>query len=178
MPITVRFSLRHIWRWALVSLAGTLLHFVFAWSGNSPIVALIAPVNESTWEHLKLLFFPMLAAVLLEYAADGKRVSGFLSAKALGILCGMLTIVVLFYTYSGIVGHDILWADIATFLIGTAAAFWIGHRLCSRLPAALSPNWCGILLLLLPALSFAVFTFSPPHIGLFRDPSGTWGMVP
>ena len=178
MPIAIHLSFRHIWRWALVSLAGTLLHFVFAWSGNNPIVALIAPVNESTWEHLKLLYVPMLAAVLLEYAAGGKQTSGFLAAKAAGILVGMLTIVVLFYTYSGIVGHDILWADIATFLTGTAVAFYAGQRLLSRLPAALSTRGCGILLLLLPALAFAAFTFFPPHIGLFQDPSGTWGMRP
>ena len=40
-----------------VSLLGTLLHFTYRWSGRNP---LIAPVNESVWEHMKLLFFPML----------------------------------------------------------------------------------------------------------------------
>ena len=43
-----------------VSVAGTLLHFVYDWSGQNPLVGFFAPVNESTWEHMKLLFFPML----------------------------------------------------------------------------------------------------------------------
>ena len=43
-----------------VSAAGTLLHFVYSWTGNNSIIGLFAPVNESTWEHMKLLYFPML----------------------------------------------------------------------------------------------------------------------
>ena len=41
-------------------LAGTLLHFAYEWSGTNFWVGLFAPVSESTWEHMKLLFFPML----------------------------------------------------------------------------------------------------------------------
>lgn len=37
---------------------GTLLHFVYEWSGNNFIVGLFAPVNESVWEHLKLILLP------------------------------------------------------------------------------------------------------------------------
>ena len=43
-----------------VSILGTLLHFTYRWSGRNPLIGLIAPVNESVWEHMKLLFFPML----------------------------------------------------------------------------------------------------------------------
>ena len=42
-----------------VSILGTLLHFTYRWSGRNPLIGLIAPVNESVWEHMKLLFFPM-----------------------------------------------------------------------------------------------------------------------
>lgn len=39
---------------------GTLNHFLYFLSGQSPIIALFCPVNESVWEHLKLLYFPFL----------------------------------------------------------------------------------------------------------------------
>ena len=58
------------WRtWETVGLlvvlaAGNLLHFIYDWTGQSPIAAPLAAVNESTWEHMKLLFFPMLVLVL------------------------------------------------------------------------------------------------------------------
>ena len=45
-------------------LAGAGLHFLWQALPN-PLFALISPVNESVWEHLKLLYWPMLAAALV-----------------------------------------------------------------------------------------------------------------
>ena len=41
-------------------IAGTLLHFCYEWRGENHFVALFAPVSESLWELLKLLYFPEL----------------------------------------------------------------------------------------------------------------------
>lgn len=57
-----------IWGFLFMSVIGTLLHFVYEWSGNNSIVRLFAPWNESTWEHMKLLFFPMLVLVLFLFS--------------------------------------------------------------------------------------------------------------
>ena len=38
---------------------GVLLHFLYEWSGGNTLAAAFSAVNESTWEHMKLLFFPM-----------------------------------------------------------------------------------------------------------------------
>lgn len=50
----------------IIGTAGTLWHFVYEWSGENPIIGAIAPVNESVWEHLKLLFFPSLFYFITE----------------------------------------------------------------------------------------------------------------
>ena len=39
-------------------IAGTLGHFVYEWSGGAVWTAWLFPVNESVWEHLKLLILP------------------------------------------------------------------------------------------------------------------------
>ena len=52
---------RYALAFLLTALAGTALHFAYDWC-LSPLVGLFAPVNESVWEHLKLLFWPFLAA--------------------------------------------------------------------------------------------------------------------
>lgn len=54
---------RHWLRWEVAGLfvviaAGNLLHFVYEWSGESPVAAVFSGVNESTWEHMKLLAVP------------------------------------------------------------------------------------------------------------------------
>ena len=49
----------------VVGILGTLFHFVYDWSGKMWFVGLFVPVNESTWEHMKLLFVPMLIYIML-----------------------------------------------------------------------------------------------------------------
>ena len=44
-----------------VLISGSLAHFFYEWSGHNPIVGLFTPVNESIWEHMKLIFYTMLA---------------------------------------------------------------------------------------------------------------------
>ena len=44
---------------------GTLLHFVYDWSGGWGAAAAFSAVNESTWEHMKLLFFPSMVSLIV-----------------------------------------------------------------------------------------------------------------
>lgn len=98
-----------------VSILGTILHFTYRWSGRNPLIGLIAPVNESVWEHMKLLFFPMLLFGLwnLKGVTDACRISAFHA----GLLMGTLLIPVLFYAYTSVLGRNFLVLDIALFYI-------------------------------------------------------------
>ena len=48
----------------VVGILGTLFHFVYDWSGQMWFVGLFVPVNESTWEHMKLLFVFILCLAI------------------------------------------------------------------------------------------------------------------
>ena len=48
------------------ALAGTLLHFLFDWTGKNLLAAFFSGVNESTWEHIKLLFWPLFLFGLIQ----------------------------------------------------------------------------------------------------------------
>ena len=89
----------------IVSLLGTLAHFFYQWSGENPAAALFSPVNESTWEHLKLLFFPMVFYSAAEALIFQNRIQDLFWANMAGTFAGLLAIPVLFYTYSGILGR-------------------------------------------------------------------------
>lgn len=52
---------------------GSLLHFFYDWSGKNAIVGLFSPINESVFEHLKLLYFPMLLWIVPGYFIYGKK---------------------------------------------------------------------------------------------------------
>ena len=49
----------------LAFVLGTLLHFTYKLSGENKIVAVFSSINESVWEHLKLLYFPMLLSTII-----------------------------------------------------------------------------------------------------------------
>ncbi len=148
---------------------GTLLHFAYDLSGQSPFLAPFSAVNESTWEHMKILFFPMFVFALVESVFIGKEHQNFWCAKLFGILLGLILIPVLFYTYKGILGFTVDWINIAIFFISAAAAYIFETRFLNRKTTACNSTAafaaiCFILLL------FVVFTYVQPKIGLFIDP--------
>jgi hypothetical protein len=69
----------------IVFVLGALLHFVFEWSGNSPVVGAIASVNESVWEHFKQGFWPMFLFALIEYKYLRSYVNNLFTAKAVAV---------------------------------------------------------------------------------------------
>ncbi len=161
----------------VVSLLGTLLHFLYEWTGENAVVAVFSGVNESTWEHMKLLFFPMLFFAVAEYFFFRER-TDFWCIKLRGTLAGLIAIPVLFYTYNGVIGRSPDWINIAIFFVSAAIGFWVEYRKFRSPSCERCPQRVALAVLCVIALLFAVFTFYPPHIGLFRDPlTGGFGRL-
>ena len=157
---------------------GTVLHFAFEWSGRWIPIAPIAAVNESVWEHLKLGFWPALAYAVLEYSRFGKSANNFFFAKTLGIYLIPITIVVLYYSYTAILGHGLLIVDIAIFVVAVIVGQLVSYELliASTLPERLN-RFAPIALVVLGIL-FVLFTFYPPQLPLFRDSvTGVYGIA-
>lgn len=145
--------------------AGTLSHFLYEWTGNA-FFALICPVNESVWEHLKLLFFPFLLWSLWCYIRRKTDASLYFYSRLFAVLCGMLSIVTLFYTYTGIIGQHFLVLDILIFIIGTIITLHLIPMFTKYFSFLPSPTviyaaWIALI------LCFFVFTCFPPNIPLF-----------
>ncbi|MDO4332444.1 MAG: DUF6512 family protein [Eubacteriales bacterium] len=151
-------------------IAGTVLHFVYDWSGQNPVAGLFAPINESVWEHLKLLFFPAAIWAVLGKLFIKDREPGILAACTAGILAGLLFIVSFFYTYSGILGTNWLPLDLLTFFGGVLTAFLTaGKRLNKRANGKRARDKTALFFLLLFAFVFFLFTYWPPPLGVFVD---------
>ena len=142
-------------RWELLGIpliffCGSALHFAFEWSGRLPVVAPFAAVNETV---------------------------NFAIAKAVGIFLMPLLIVLLFYGYTALVGHHILWLDILIFFIAVAAGQLASYGLLrAEWP---SGRWdtVGLAAVVLLAVGFALFTFATPRLAIFRDSTtGAYGV--
>lgn len=155
---------------------GTALHFLWKWTGENRIAAAFLSVNESVWEHMKLLFFPAFLFSMIEvWFQDSPN---FLASRGISLWVGTALIPLLFYTYTGIVGVHVLWADIAVFLIAAAAVFLLD--LCLRRTGRLTSGWqqaAGLAALWALALVFVLWTYRPPHLPLFWDAAaGVYGV--
>lgn len=161
-------SLKKFFYMIATIILGVILHFVYEWSGGNPVVALIGATNESTWEHLKLLFFPFLLTSVIEYFTTKPDFEKFLSSRCIGMISGLFSIIVLFYTYTGIY-KNVDWINIVIYILSVIIAFYISERIYKRaefhLPSALS-----IALFFCLTILFFSFTFYPPDINLFKAP--------
>ncbi|HIX63188.1 MAG TPA: hypothetical protein H9852_02035 [Candidatus Mediterraneibacter colneyensis] len=155
-----------------VVILGTLMHFVYGWSGRNLLAGLVSPVNESTWEHMKLIFFPVLLWSLFLPRQLSAKAASLRPALLAGGLLGTFLIPVLFYTYSGVLGRHIFQADIAVFLTGVFATFLFAWKF--RDSERLRRNRTVICFLTgLLAVLFLIFTLAPPDIGLFAAPGAS-----
>ena len=151
-----------------ILILGTILHFTYTWSGNSVLVGLFSAVNESTWEHLKLIFFPMLITLIVGYFLFKDTFSNYLCSKVLGILIALSFTVIFFYTYTGIIGANYAFLNILSFVIAVIIGEYVTYRLTINGFACNRYFYTIILILLF--FAFLIFTFNPPKINLFKDP--------
>jgi len=161
---------------AFTSLCGTVLHFLYDWSGRAVWVAPFSGVNESTWEHMKLLFWPMFIFGIVQSFFLRERVE-FWCVKLKGTLLGLLLIPIIFYTYNGAIGKSPDWLNIAIFFVSATLAYiYETRQFNNKTTTCNNPKKCLIYLYVI-AVMFVVFTFITPELGMFRDPiSGSYGI--
>ena len=167
--------MKHLKRYTIIGIifvltVGSLSHFLYDWSGNNNIVGLFTPINESIWEHMKLLFFPMLLYAIFLIFKFRKVYSCITSSLCFGIFTGTILIPIFFYAYLAILGEDIFILDIGIFILSIFIAFWLTYKL--TLSCRLEPYTlllCFFVCVLL--ICFVWFTYHAPAARIFEDPA-------
>ena len=170
-------------RWELAGLfvtliLGNLLHFAYEWSGGSSVVAAFAAGNESTWEHMKLLVVPWAVWSLVEAVALRGSRRPVLPARAVGLLAGVAAIPVVYYTYTGALGVSSMIVDVLLFQAAVLLGAWVSWRIMAGgKGSGLLWSVLGLLLLLGVWALFVWWTYDPPVLPIFIDPTnGTTGL--
>jgi hypothetical protein len=158
---------------AVILGVGSFLHFIYELSGFALPAAVFGSVNESTWEHLKLFYWPALAFTTVQHAYLRDRVTNFWLARGLSMLLVTILEIVAFYCYVGIVvpidGKGTLAGTIVTACIAIGLAQYISFR---YLTGVARPAWTrrlGIGLIVGLGVLMVHFTFAPPHAFLFEN---------
>jgi len=146
---------------------GVLNHFIYSWFPY-PFVGLFAPVNESIFEHLKLVFYPFLLSCIIRYFIVEDDY--YFLKSALSSIVGILTIPLLYYLINIFVTPP-AFINILIFLIACVLQELTFYKLMNdktlNVPVR---NSAGIIVIVTIILAFSVFTFNPPKMELFKDP--------
>ena len=161
-------------RWQLIgfistAIGGTLLHFLYEWFEEAVWIAPFSGINESTWEHMKLLFWPMFIFAVIQSFFFRDR-QDFWCIKLRGILLGLILIPIIFYTYNGAIGKSPDWLNITIFFLSAAATYLYETRRFNIQSLNCTSPKISITILCIIALLFIIFTFKTPKLEIFKDP--------
>ena len=158
-----------------IFILGIILHFTYTLSNNNPLIGIFSSVNESTWEHLKLLFYPYIIIIIIGTIYFKDSYPNYLCIKTKGLIISLLFIIIFYYTYTGILGHDITFLNISSFLIAIIIEEYHTYKQINTNKSC--PKIIPITILLSLFIIFLIFTFNPPKINIFKDPqTKTYGI--
>ncbi len=156
-----------LWLFAI----GSIMHFLYQLLGESIVVGLFAPTNESVWEHLKMVALPMILWWGIYYLIYKNKYNINKKAWFTGALAALITalfmIPLIFYFYTNAFGVEYVWVDILMLLIGIFIGQWMGlhfYRHSSGIPV-----WIAIFLMVVIVALFAIFTIFPPNLPIFQS---------
>lgn len=157
------------------SLLGIIFHYLFKITDNSIFIALFCPVNESVWEHLKLLIFPMLIYSYIERHFMNISQNSFWSVKLTGTIMSILLTPILYYTLNGAFGNLPDFVNIIIFFITLFASYLLESVLFNKNYKYLNNRYSKCLLFCI-IIGFMFFTFITPRLPIFLDPlTNTYG---
>ncbi len=152
-----------------VGLVGAALHFTFEMSDfSSNVAAYFSSVNESTWEHLKMVFFPGLLFALIEYTYVRDQANNYIVAKVASLFIMPLVITLGWYLYAPAVGRSIFRVDLALFYLAVLIGQVVSYKLLTRPPLEKRFTQYAVGAFVLMFAAFSTFTFYPPRIFLFE----------
>jgi hypothetical protein len=158
-------------------IVGSFLHFVYELSGFLKPVALFGAVNESTWEHLKIAFWPAFIFAIIEYFSYGKNQNNFLLAKAKEIYVMPILIAVFFYGYTAFIEHS-LFLDIFIFVLAIVIGYITSYKILTWQKDFSKYKVLALSFIIIAVAAFSLLSYFPLENFLFLDPvTGLYGII-
>ena len=157
----------------ITALLGSGLHFLYEIL-PTPLTALISPINESVWEHLKLLFWPTLLGALF-LSRRAKEKPRFWASVFASLLGAPTLLLVVFYSLKAL-GVESIVLDISLYFLCMFLGFWLIRFLYRKAKAEKAGGFL-LMLVILYGAALILFTFAAPDLPIFRKASPTFGTL-
>ena len=153
----------------VISLVGTLAHFLYDISNHNKIVGLFAAVNESTWEHIKIALTPTLLWGLIDGYKYGSNLNYF-PAKLCSVLAITLIIPIIFYSQKLIFKKDITIINILSFYIAIILGQFLFYYIIKIPELDYIYRYLSCVGLFIFVGQYLLLTLLPIETFLFKDP--------
>ncbi len=145
------------------------LHFLYEKIPNI-ITSIIAPVNESIFEHMKILFTAILLSGIIQkiYIKHKKlNINNVCISNFLAAISSIFIFLIMFLPYYYLFGKNFI-ITIIMMIISIILSEVIAYRIILKKDLKLENK--TIIFTIIIYCIFAYLTFNPPHINFFIDP--------
>lgn len=148
---------------------GSLFHFLYSLTGECFIVGLFVPINESIFEHTKMVVLPIYIWWSIFYLFRKKDlfVNAWFTSALIAMISAIIAIPMLFYFYSQAFGIESLVIDILILLVSLAIGQILGLHYY-RHGKGIEYHFAIVLMIVIIIL-FAFFTINPPAFPIFNS---------
>lgn len=152
-----------------IAIFGAITHFAFDFFGKSKIAGIFFPINESTWEHLKMAILPTLIWALIGFFIF-KGENNYSFGVAIALLVPIILIPIIFYTYTYFSKSSIPWIDVLTYVFSVALAMFLSYKIFNAKQFPKVFEEVGTSIIIVVIVCYILFTFYPPKLKMFKDP--------
>lgn len=145
-----------------------LWHFMYDLFPNN-IFALVFPVNESIWEHMKIIYYCLLLGSILEFYLCKKnniKINNFYIEAMVKSLLGVIFYLIIFIPLYLWLGESMI-ISIGLMLVTYVFMEFIGYKIL--VSEELNINILPVIIIVLGCIMFVILTFYPLHNFLFFD---------
>ena len=153
----------------VISLVGTLAHFLYDISGHNKIVGLFTAVNESTWEHIKIALTPTFIWSLIDGYKYGLN-PNYYPAKICSLLVITIVIPIIFYSYRFLFKKDIVIINISSFYIAIILSQIVFNYILKLNGFNYIYQYISCVSLFIFFGCYLLLTLLPLEIFIFKDP--------
>lgn len=146
-----------------------LCHFLYEWNNNF-IFSILSPVNESIWEHMKLMVTPVLLYGIFEwlyYKKNNINHDNLLLSLCISSIIGIIVYLIPYLIIDKFIGHNMI-VSICLLFLDYCFIEYLSFKIvnCRKIKYS---NYIGVILLFLIYFLFYYFTYNAPHTYLFYD---------
>lgn len=154
----------------VIFLLTILYHFLYDWLPN-PVFSVFFPVNESIWEHMKLLYSGIFTWGVIEYfilRKKGISYRNFFSTLFLEMVTSIMIYLIMYLPLYNVFGENMV-ISIGLLIVVIILEEIFSYYLFSYSKENRILNRISILFIVLGFVVFLCFTYDPPRNYIFYD---------